>query len=153
MAACETFDFDLMIFCWIFDDLRFSFTRSSRSDTLWPEVARNFSNSAAFGNCCSLIWLKRFLTSLSDTLTPSEDPSPSTHEEEMRNPNTSCWSDLYCVSHCDFSCVCVGAACPLAGLGCVVSRCAIHAVNLGGSGITGFGWAPSLVVAVAAAAT
>src|SRR6266566_2839055 len=138
MSACVTFDFEFTIFCWIFEASRFPFTRRRRSDTVWPELARNFSNSAALGNCCSLIWPKRFLTSLSGTFTPNDEASPSTHEAEIRNPSTCCCSDLYWVSHCDFSCAGVGAGVPLAGFGWVAWRCAIHAVYLGGSGITGW---------------
>ena len=94
-----------------------------------------------------MICTKRFLTSLSGTFTPNWEASPSTHEAEIKNPSTSCCSDLYCCSHCDFSCARVGAGAPLAGFGVVASRCAMHAVYSGGSGITA--WPPVAVDAAA----
>src|SRR6185312_6960179 len=138
-----------MIFCWIFCESMFSFTRSRRSDTDCPEVERNFSNSAGFGNCWCLMWRNWFSTSLSETLTPSDFASPSTHEEEIRKPRTSCCSDLYCCWHWVFSAASVGAFWPLAGFGAVAFRCAIQAVYCGGTGTVCF----SPVAVVEAAAT
>src|SRR5450755_1260247 len=115
------------IFAWIFDDSRLSFTRNSRSDTDWPELARNFWNSAGFGNCWALIVSNCFLTSLSLTFTTRLAASPTTPCEEIRKPSTSCCRDLYCCSHWDFSCAVVGGATPLAGFGVIACRCAMQA--------------------------
>src|ERR1700733_453240 len=117
-----------MIFFSIFGESKFSFTRSSRSETVCPDVDRNFSNSEGFGNSWDLILANSFLTSASLNLMPREEASPSTHCEEMRKPRTSLCSDLYSVAHWLLSSAVVGAFWPLAGLAVVAARWAMHAV-------------------------
>jgi len=71
-----------------------------QSEIVCPDLHKgSFRIRRSSGNSWLCIFSNCFLTSLSVTFTPSELPSPSTHSEETRKPETSCDSDWYCCWH------------------------------------------------------
>src|SRR3954452_11940440 len=108
--------------------------RRRTSASVWPELVRNFWESASFGNDCFFCWSKVVRTSLSLATILRFAVSCSSHCDEIRNCIVVWLALSYSCLHCVLSVFGSGFGTPC-GTGCLAFA-AMHFVKFGGSGIT-----------------